>query len=84
MALLDSDRFEGKVREGVHTADGSDLMRRMIKENLLRFDGRPLFPERRAYTVPYQLSDLEMVLYAEAHCETELAGGIWASRTAGR
>ena len=65
MALLDSDRFEGKVREGVHTADVSDLMRRMVKENLLRFDGRPLFPERRAYTVPYQLSDLEMVLYAE-------------------
>jgi SNF2 family DNA or RNA helicase len=65
MALLDSDRFEGKVRDGVHTADVSDLMRRMVKENLLRFDGRPLFPERRAYTVPYQLSDLEMVLYAE-------------------
>ena len=65
MALLDSDRFEGKVREGVHTADVSDLMRRMVKENLLRFDGRPLFPERRAYTVPYELSDLEMALYGE-------------------
>ena len=32
MALLDSDRFEGKVRDGVHTADVSDLMRRMVKE----------------------------------------------------
>ena len=31
-------------------------MRRMVKEKLLRFDGRPLFPERRAYTVPYPLS----------------------------
>ena len=25
-------------------------MRRMVKEELLTFDGRPLFPERRAYT----------------------------------
>jgi superfamily II DNA or RNA helicase len=65
MALLDADRFEGKVRDGVHTADVSDLMRRMVKEHILRFDGRPLFPERRAYTVPYELSDLEMVLYGE-------------------
>ncbi len=65
MALLDSDRFEGKARDGVHTADVSDLMRRMVKEQILRFDGRPLFPERRAYTVPYELSDLEMALYAQ-------------------
>jgi superfamily II DNA or RNA helicase len=54
MALLDGDRFEGRYRDGVHTADVSDLMRRMVKENLLKFDGTPLFPERIAYTVPYQ------------------------------
>jgi superfamily II DNA or RNA helicase len=65
MALLDADRFEGRFRDGAHTADVSDLMRRLPKENLLRFDGRPLFPERRAYTVPYDLSDLEAKLYAE-------------------
>ena len=41
----------------------SDLMRRMVKENLLKFDGRPLFPERIATTVPYKLSDLEAQLY---------------------
>lgn len=57
MALLDADRFEGRFRDGVHIVDTSDLMRRMIKERLLRFDGRPLFPERMAYTVPYPLSD---------------------------
>jgi hypothetical protein len=34
----------------VHTADVSDLMRRMVKEGLLKFDGKPLFPERIAYT----------------------------------
>lgn len=65
MALLDADRFEGKPRDGVHMSDTSDLMRRMVKEKLLRFDGRPLFPERRAYTLSYDLSDAEMVLYRE-------------------
>lgn len=63
MALLDGDRFEGRFRDGVHYADTADMMRRLTKEELLRFDGRPLFPERRAYTVKYQLSELEAALY---------------------
>lgn len=63
MALLDGDRFEGKFRDGVHVADSSDLMRRLVKEQLLKFDGTPLFPERRAYTVSYALSDAEADLY---------------------
>ena len=63
LALLDGDRFEGRFRDGVHTADVSDLMRRMVKERLLKFDGKPLFPERIAYTVPYKLSDEEARLY---------------------
>ena len=63
MALLDGDRFEGTFRDGVHSADVSDLMRRMVKESLLKFDGTPLFPERIAYTVPYKLSDAEAALY---------------------
>ena len=63
MALLDGDRFEGRFRDGVHSADVSDLMRRMVKENLLKFDGTPLFPERIAYTVPYKLSVEEARLY---------------------
>ena len=63
MALLDGDRFEGRFRDGVHVADVSDLMRRMVKEKLLKFDATPLFPERIAYTVPYRLSDPEAELY---------------------
>src|SRR5438445_682436 len=63
MALLDGDRFEGRFRDGVHVADVSDLMRRMVKENLLKFDATPLFPERIAYTVSYKLSDAEAQLY---------------------
>ena len=63
MALLDGDRFEGRFRDGVHLVDTSDLMRRMVKEQLLKFDGTPLFPERYAYTVNYKLSELEASLY---------------------
>lgn len=63
MALLDGDRFEGRYRDGVHTTDASDLMRRMVKESLLKFDGTPLFPQRIAHTVPFKLSDAEAQLY---------------------
>jgi len=63
MALLDGDRFEGRFRDGVHVADVSDLMRRMVKESLLTFESTPLFPPRIAYTVPYQLSPAEAHLY---------------------
>ncbi len=38
-------------------------MRRMVKEDLLRFDGTKLFPERRAYTASYELSPQEQELY---------------------
>ena len=63
MGLLDADRFEGRFREGVHKVDPSDMMRRLTKEELYRFDGSPLFPERRAYTVSYDLSPREAELY---------------------
>ncbi|WP_305801724.1 SNF2-related protein, partial [Thiolapillus sp.] len=65
LSLLDGDRFYGKFREGAHKVDISDMMRRMVKEELLKFDGTPLFPERRAYTANYELSALEAALYAE-------------------
>lgn len=63
MALLDGDRFEGRFRDGAHVADVSDIMRRMVKEKLLTFEAKALFPERFAYTVPYKLSDPEAQLY---------------------
>src|SRR5262249_49390792 len=65
LSLLDGDRFEGKFRDGVHVADASDLMRRLVKEHLLKFDGTPLFPERIAYTVNYTLSPAEADLYKQ-------------------
>lgn len=63
LSLLDEDRFYANSRNGAHRADTSDLMRRMVKEDLVRFDGTPLFPERRAHTVAYPLSDQETELY---------------------
>jgi superfamily II DNA or RNA helicase len=63
LALLDGDRFEGRFRDGVHQVEVSDLMRRMVKETLRKFDGTPLFPERIAHTVPYRLSNAEAQLY---------------------
>lgn len=63
LSLIDGDRFEGRLRDGVHLADPSDIMRRMVKEGLLTMEGKALFPERRAYTVPYPLSPEEEALY---------------------
>ena len=63
MGLLDKDRFEGRFREGAHNVDVSDMMRRLTKEELKRFDGTPLFPERCAYTVSFELSEKEAALY---------------------
>ena len=80
MALIDGDRFEGRFRDGMHVAGISDLMRRMVKENLLKFDGKPLFPERIAYTVPYRLSDAEARLYKAV---TDFAATLWHLRNLG-
>lgn len=65
LALIDGDRFEGRFRDGVHTVDVSDIMRRLLKEQLVKFDGKPLFPERIAVTVPYQLTPDEEQLYVQ-------------------
>lgn len=65
MSLIDPERFAGAARSGAQAIDVSDVMRRLVKEDLLKFDGTPLFPERRAYTVNYDLSPKEAVLYHE-------------------
>ncbi len=65
LSLLDSDRFYGRFRDGAHKVEYRDLMRRMVKEDLLKFDGRPLFPERIAESVNYTLSDAEAALYQQ-------------------
>ncbi|WP_025772394.1 DEAD/DEAH box helicase, partial [Thioalkalivibrio sp. HK1] len=63
LSLLDGDRFYGKFRDGANKVEVSDMMHRMVKEDLLKFDGTPLFPERCAYSANYELSDAEAALY---------------------
>ena len=63
LSLIDQDRFEGVTRSSNQSIDTADIMRRLVKEELLKFDGTPLFPERRAYTVNYDLSPQEAELY---------------------
>ncbi|RNM12125.1 helicase-related protein [Nocardioides pocheonensis] len=62
LTLLDRDRFEGKSTKSV---DLDGVMRRLTKEDLLTFEGKKLFPERIAETVPYELTALEYDLYED-------------------
>jgi len=64
LSLVDPDRFEGTHSNSQKAVDVSDVMRRLVKEELLKFDGKLLFPERIAYTVNYSLSNAEAKLYA--------------------
>ena len=66
MSLIDPDRFEGAARASSKSnqkADISDVMRRLVKEELLTFENKKLFPPRFAYTVNYDLSPKETELY---------------------
>ena len=67
LSLIDPDRFEGHQRtageQPLPTGDTADLMRRLMKENLTRFDGTALFRPRYAHVVQFQLSPAEASLY---------------------
>lgn len=63
LSLLDRDRFAGPGAKQAHPGTAQGFMRRMIKEDLLTFDGTALFPERRAETASYRLSPAELELY---------------------
>ncbi len=63
LALVDPERFHGKASAKVEPSAVADIMRRMVKEELIKFDGTKLFPERRAETINYTLSEDEMALY---------------------
>ena len=62
LQIIDPERFEGRPRNG-EKLDAKDLMRRLVKEEMVKFDGTRLFPERKAYTPVYELTPEEMALY---------------------
>lgn len=63
LRLLDSTRFAAGRNDEVLPVDAADLMRRMVKEDLLTFDNKLLLPDRLAYNVGYELSPDEYELY---------------------
>ena len=63
MTLIDPERFTGRLRDGGGIPDVSDVMRRVVKESLLTFEGKRIFPKRRAQTLNFELSGLELDLY---------------------
>ncbi len=69
MTLIDPERFEGRLRatnDGggpAEVPDVSDVMRRLVKENLRTFEGKPLFPKRYAQSLQFELSGPENELY---------------------
>ena len=71
ISLIDSGRdaeFSARLEafsDSQQVPDTSDIMRRIVKEELRTFEGKPLFPERYAETVKFDLSELESALYEE-------------------
>jgi superfamily II DNA or RNA helicase len=63
MRLLDKDQFDRNPGNEIVNMDFKHIMRRMVKEDLLRFDGTKLFPERIAETRPFALATQEKQLY---------------------
>ena len=78
MTLIDPERFAGRLRDGSGGGSGaetdgdgpampdvSDVMRRLVKENLRTFEGKRLFPQRHAHSLNFELSEPEAELYKE-------------------
>ena len=71
MTLIDPERFTGRLRAAKGDAEGDgpampdvdDVMRRKVKENLVTFEGTPLFPKRYAHSLNFELSKPEADLY---------------------
>ena len=62
LSLVHPDRFAGQLR-GRPMPDVSDVMRRLVKENLRTFGGKRLFPKRFAHSAKFNLSEPETELY---------------------
>jgi superfamily II DNA or RNA helicase len=64
LRLLDPDLYASTdiLRQAVQRQENPIFLRRM-KEDMVGFDGKPLFPPRHAYTVGYKLSPVERELY---------------------
>ena len=78
LSLIDPDRFEGIHGKSQQAVDVSDVMRRLVKEELLKFDGTPTEgqdPEDLNYVVSfaYRLSNDSDTQYFRYNTETQSA-----------
>ncbi|TXL71774.1 DEAD/DEAH box helicase [Vineibacter terrae] len=66
LELLDKDLFADRqiLEEAMRSSDNPIILRR-LKEEMRRFDGSPLFPQRTVKTVTFALSRAERELYDE-------------------
>jgi superfamily II DNA or RNA helicase len=66
LELLDKDLFADRhiLEEAMSSQDNPIILRR-LKEEMCRFDGSPLFPQRTVKTVAFDLSRAERDLYEE-------------------
>lgn len=65
LTLVDADRFNGRSDARLESQDLDDVILRRVKEQLVRFDGKKLFPDREARTLRVDLTPAEMDLYDE-------------------
>jgi len=62
--LLEKDLYANKdlITEAIRNKENPIMLRR-LKEDMRYEDGRPIFPERKVQTIPYNLTSNEEVLY---------------------
>lgn len=78
LRLLDPDQFPDlSLDRQLLQVEGNPWFLRRMKEELRDFDGRNLFTERHAVTVPFRLNEAELYLYNEVtlYINRYLTGG---------
>jgi superfamily II DNA or RNA helicase len=62
MSLIDKEKYQEKG-QALRMEDVNGNIRRVVKEDMIDFDGKPLFPERETIQSTYILSGPELSLY---------------------
>lgn len=65
MRLVDEDIFSSIGANETIREKSNPFVIRRIKEKMVQFDGAPLFPERTANTIEFDLSSVELELYQD-------------------
>lgn len=63
MRLVDSDVFSYMDNDETLRDRSNPFIIRRLKEQMVHFDGSPIFPKRKTVTAEFELTDLELELY---------------------